>query len=341
MRTDTACSIDDAIGDSIWIRVQLTGRLDGCIPPSTGGVEGHRTPSHRLPAPAPIVFHSGAALPDALEPVLAGRLRRHAARRCYFAASNLSPTLPRRFHNPASTCCLPRPSNFASDTDPKSQDSCLPTPNPNSPLASAIAARADRQSPSADTDDSPDFSSRITPEGREPAKSTSSATQCIHHPVLPSSAGPQPPPHRLILVREFPSPRSTSRSDNMRVRARIQVPRTVSGPREVEMSSPANSKLGPRADQKGPNAASIVSQAHSSSCRILTAPGANRSSPASSSASWLSSHRRSCSGRCAPDTRTRNTSQPNFSNANGRIGGYPAARCTHTNRQAWTKNPQA
>lgn len=56
MRTDTACSIDDAIGDSIWIRVQLTGRLDGCIPPSTGGVEGHRTPSHRLPAPAPIVF---------------------------------------------------------------------------------------------------------------------------------------------------------------------------------------------------------------------------------------------------------------------------------------------
>lgn len=180
----------------------------------------------------------------------------------------------RRFHNPSSTCSVPRPSNCASDPDLRSQESCVPTPNPNSPTrpsnrrpSTSAGLTDNRQVLTVTT--SPDSSSRITPEGREPTKSTSSATQCIHHPVLPSSAGPQPPPHRLILTREFPSPRSTSRSrsDNMRVRARIQVPRTVFGSRDVEMSSASHSKLGPRADPKGPNAASIVS-----ACRFFVMP---------------------------------------------------------------------
>ncbi|KAK1833854.1 hypothetical protein QBC39DRAFT_369777 [Podospora conica] len=44
----------------------------------------------------------------------------------------------------------------------------------------------------------------------------------------------------------------------MRLRARIHVPRTVSRPRDVEIRSPSNSKLWPRAEHKGPNAASII-----------------------------------------------------------------------------------
>lgn len=51
-------------------------------PPIHGGSRGA---SHTLappPSPCSHRLHSGAALPDALEPVLAGRLRRHAARRC-------------------------------------------------------------------------------------------------------------------------------------------------------------------------------------------------------------------------------------------------------------------
>src|SRR3954453_9643245 len=42
-----------------WIRARLTGRLDGCIHPSSLCIHedwSHHTPSHRLPAPGLIVF---------------------------------------------------------------------------------------------------------------------------------------------------------------------------------------------------------------------------------------------------------------------------------------------
>lgn len=97
-RKSPAFSIDDAVGDSIWIRAQVMDwRLAVWMAASLHpwGVEGA---SHTLappPSPCSHRLRSGAALPDdALGPVLAGRLRHRMlpARRCYFAASNLSPT---------------------------------------------------------------------------------------------------------------------------------------------------------------------------------------------------------------------------------------------------------
>ena len=164
---------------------------------------GSRVASHRLPAPALIVFAAEQPYQMLWGPSWrAGSDADHVARPwMLFCRQQPLSLFPRRFHNPSSTCCVPLLSKYASDLDlifeiPASQHRIrIPRSPQQSPPVNV--GRADGQSPSADSDDRPDASSRITPEGREPIKSTSSATRCIHHPVLPSSAGPQPPPRRL------------------------------------------------------------------------------------------------------------------------------------------------
>jgi hypothetical protein len=110
------------------------------------GSRGYRKPSHRLPAPALIRLRSGAALPDALGARLGGQAPAQTMLRVdvILPPATSSPTSLDRFHNPSSTCCVPRPSNCASDLDLKIRDSCVPIPNSSPPLALAIAARQRR-----------------------------------------------------------------------------------------------------------------------------------------------------------------------------------------------------
>lgn len=161
-RKSPAFSIDDAVEDSIWIRAQLMDwRLAVWMAASLHPWEsrGHPTPSHRLPAPAPIVF----AAEQPYQMLWGPSWRAGSDTECCPPVDVILPpatSLPLLSSVSQSILHLLRPSTVQLCQRSRPEESGFLRPNtkpefPRSPQQSppVNVGRADRQSPSADSDD--------------------------------------------------------------------------------------------------------------------------------------------------------------------------------------------